>query len=196
MTQIPTTKADLLRALETEQDWWRTALDLAAQDGPLTGDEEIDANWTVKELVGHVSGWRDWTLARLTAAADGATKAVAPWPSDMHDDSEAGVDAINAWFKDQVNEQTLEEAVAHLQSQLDDLRAVVERIPDDDLLSPGRFTALDPQLSELPIGPALIGFSIAHVHIEHAPALQAWLTARLGQHVELAPTPSNFGYDE
>ena len=195
MTEIRTTKADINRAIDTERDWWRAVLDLATQDGPLTGDEAIDGNWTVKELLAHVNGWRGWTVARLEAAADGDGKPVPPWPAGMSDTTEKGTDEINAWFGEQSRAESLETLVERLNGQLDALDAVVERMPAEDLLTPGRFTSSDPGLRDLPIGPALIGFSIVHVHEEHAPALEAWLTARLGQHAELPPTPSSFGYE-
>ena len=196
MATVETTKVDLLRAIDTERDWWRAVLDLAAQDGPLTGDEAIDGNWTIKELLAHVSGWRGWTVTRLEAAANGIGKPTPPGPAGMEDNTAEGTDEINAWFGEQARAESLQTHVQRLNGQLDALDAVVERMPAEDLLTPGRFASADPALSDLPIGPALIGFSIVHVHEEHAPALEAWLTARLGQHAELPPTPSNFGYQD
>lgn len=196
MNGIAITKADLIRALVTERDWWRAMLDLAAQDGALTGDEAIDGNWTLNELLAHINGWRAWTLARLEAAADGSDSPTTPWPAPMSEATEAGVDEINAWFTAESHGTTLPGQVRRLNSQLDGLEAVVERMPAEDLLVPGRFGWLGEGAEPLPIGPALIGYSITHVHKDHATTLETWLTVRLGQHPEFPPAPTNFGFED
>lgn len=196
MPQIATTKDDLLRSLETERDWWRAVLDLAVENTPLSGAEEIDGSWTIKEVVAHVSGWRDWTLARLEAAARGSGQPTPPWPESMPEETMADVDAINAWFTEQSHGESFDTVTAHLFNQLDALKSVVSELSDDVLLTPGKAAWLGEGFDAIPIGPALLGWSIAHAHEEHAPALEAWLTERLGRHAELPPTPSNFGYDE
>jgi hypothetical protein len=196
MTEISTSKADIIRALETERDWWRAVIDLAGQNGPLTGNEEIDGNWTFKELLAHIEGWRRLTLARLESAAVGSGAPQQPWPDGMNDETEAGTDEINAWFDEQSRARSLDQVTEGLFAQLDDLEGAIERAPADVLLTPGRAAWVGEAFETLPIGPAVIGYSITHVHQEHAPALEAWLSTRLGQHVELPPTPSNLGFED
>jgi hypothetical protein len=195
MATIEPTKADLLRAIETEQDWWLAMIDTARTSGPLTGDEDIDGDWTFKELLAHIDGWRSWTLARFEAAADG-TDPKEPWPAEMHEESDDDVDAINAWFKEQSHRQSLDDVIAASTNRLHELHAVLERMSEDDLFTPGRFVRFGAEYADLPIGPAVLGYSITHVHGEHGPTLETWLSARSGQHVELPPTPPNFGYDD
>lgn len=196
MTAIEVTKADVQRAIETERAWWRAVVDLAAQNAPVTGDEPVSGSWTYRELIGHINGWRRWTAARLEAAADGTGRPIPPWPESMSDETERGTDAINAWFKEQSRNTSLNETIEETFALLDRLGEAVERIPDDRLLTPGVFASTDPALADFPIGPALVGFSIMHVHIDHAPELELWLSERIGQHAELPPTPSHFGYED
>jgi hypothetical protein len=196
MPPISTTKADLLRALETEREWWRAALDLGGEDVDLTGDEAIDGSWTLKSLLAHVAGWRDWTLARLETAAHGSGTPTPPWPATRRDDSEDDVDTINAWFSEQAGGTSFELTTDRFFAQLNALTSVVSGMSDDDLLAPGRFGWLGEGFDSIPIGPALIGYSITHVHQDHAPALEAWLTERHGQHAELPLAPSDFGYND
>ncbi len=196
MTEIETTKADVQRAIETERDWWRAVFDLAAQNEPVTGNEAVNGYWTYRELVGHINGWRSWTVARLEAAADGTGRPTPPWPAEMSDETELGTDEINAWFLQQSRATSFDHTIAETFALLDRMRDAVERIPDERLLTPGAFAETDPALANLPIGPALIGFSITHVHGEHAPDIEPWLTERLGQHVELPPAPSNLGFED
>ncbi len=196
MPPITTTKDDLLRALEIERDWWRAVLDLAGEDMDLTGDEAVDGSFTVKELLAHIAGWRDWTIARLTVAAHGSGTPTPPWPATMPDETEDDVDAINAWFTRQSRAVSFEAEVERLFGQIDSLESVIGGIPDGDLLTPGKFAWFGEGFDAIPVGPALIGYSMTHVHQDHAPALEAWLTERRGQHAELPPAPSNFGFED
>lgn len=196
LSDIEVSKADVLRAIETERDWWRTVVDLAASNTPVTGEEPVNGYWTYRDLIAHINGWRSRTVARLEAAANGSGRPVPTWPDGMSDETEAGVDEINAWFLDQSRATSLDETVAETFALIDRMRDAVERIPDERLLTPGAFADMDPELANLPIGPAIVGFSIMHVHEEHAPDLQAWLSERIGQHAELPPRPSNFGYED
>jgi len=196
MPPIATTKDDLLRALEIERAWWRAVLDLASEDVDLTGDEEIDGSFTLKELLAHVAGWRDWTIARLTAAARGSGTPTPPWPATMPAATEDDVDAINAWFTRQSRGVPFESEVERLFGQIDSLESLVDGMPAGDLLTPGKFAWLGEGFATVPVGPALIGFSMTHVHTDHAPALEAWLAERRGQHAELPPVPSNFGFED
>lgn len=194
MTMIETTKADVLRAIETERDWWRAMIDTAQESGPLTGNEDVDGSWTFKELLAHIDGWRRLTLARFEAAATAADAPIIPWPNGMDDDTDDGTNAINAWFDEQSHASSLDQIVATSTERLESLHAVVQSMSAEDLLTPGRFARFGPGFADIPIGPALIGYTVTHMHGEHAPTLLAWLSQRAGQHVELPPTPPDFGF--
>lgn len=194
MATIEVTKADVLRAIQTERDWWRAVVDLAEANSPVTGNEPVTGTWTYREIIGHVSGWRRWTVARLEAAADGSSP-IPPWPDGMAEDSLAGVDEINAWFLQQSRSTSLDDTIDEAFALIDRMRDAVEQIPEDRLVTPGAFIDIDPELADDPIY-AIVGFSLMHVHLEHGPELQAWLSERLGQHAELPPTPSYLGYEE
>jgi hypothetical protein len=195
MAEVNVTKADVLRAIETERDWWRAVVDLAAANGPVTCDEPVTGYWTYREVIGHVNGWRRWTAARLEAAANGTGRPITPWPAEMADETEAGTDEINAWIAEQSQSKSLDETIGETFALLDQMRDAVSRIPDERLLTPGVYTDIDPDLANYPIG-AVVAFSIMHVHEEHAPDLQAWLSQRIGQHAELPPTPSTLGFED
>jgi hypothetical protein len=196
MPEIAVTKADVIRAIETERDWWRVVFDLAAEPAPVTGDEPINGDWTYREMIGHINGWRRWTVARLESAANASVPLLHPWPDEMTEETEAGTDEINAWFKEQSVDQSLDAAIAETFTLLDRMRSAAEAMSDERLLTPGACVDVDPELAEFPIGPALVGYSMAHCHQEHAPDLEAWLADRIGRHSDLPPTPSNLGFDD
>lgn len=188
-------KSDLLDALRAEQAWWDAVFSEALATAPLTGAEAIDETWTVAGLLAHIDGWRRWTLARLVAAGSGI-EPVAPWPAGMSEATEPGVDEINGWFDHQASGRSFDEVRTGFASTLASLVTVVSDLPERDLLTPGRVARIDEALADLPIGPALIGYSISHVHIDHAAAVERWLGERLGRSAALPPPPSNFGYDD
>lgn len=194
MAQTDITKDDLVRALEAEREWWRAVLDLAAEDVDLTGDEAIDGTWTLKTLIGHIAGWRDLTIARLETAERGSGMPTMPWPSTLPAETEADVDGINAWFEAQARAASFASETERLFGQIDTMEALVRRMSDEDLFTTGKFAQFGEGFDQIPIGPGVIGYSITHVHQDHAPALETWLSERRGQHAELPPTPSDFGY--
>jgi hypothetical protein len=192
MTDTSPTKSDLHDAIEAERRYWNTLVEAMKHAGLLNESSEGEDSWTFRDVAVHLNGWRGWTLTRLTAALHGENLATHPWPEGLSEETQADVDAINAWFAAQATDQTTTDVLAETGTQFDALAAAVTAMPDDDLLTPGRF----PWLGNYPIGPALLGYSFGHLHSEHEPKLRAWLRDATGVEPALPPAPPNFGYEE
>jgi mycothiol maleylpyruvate isomerase-like protein len=82
----------LARIAEDEGAWHALVADVPlarmGEPGPM-GD------WSFKDLVSHLLAWRNRTIGRLEAAAQGAPRPPQPWPAEVTDD-----EPINAWFRD------------------------------------------------------------------------------------------------
>ena len=168
-----TSKADLLAAIERERAGWERLL---AEVGEArmtrpgaTGD------WSFKDVVVHLSGWRERTLDRLEAARRHQPPPPPPWPEGFDEDSEAGLEQINRWLYERGKDRPLADVLAESREQFRQLYEAVQSLPEQDLLEPGRF----PWLEGEALGPAVLGGSFAHLHEEHEPTLRAWL-ATLG----------------
>jgi hypothetical protein len=160
--------------------------------GLMNESSEGADSWTFRDVAVHLNGWRGWTLTRLTARMHGENPPTPPWPEDLSEDTQAGTDAINAWFAAHARNRPMTDVLAETDAQFDALAAAVTAMPDDDLLTPGRF----PWLGDYPIGPTLLGYSFSHLHIEHDPELRAWLRAATGVEPTLPAAPPTFGYEE
>lgn len=82
--------------------------------------------------------------------------------------------------------------LAESAAQFDAMGAAVAAMPAADLLTPGRFA----WLGNLPIGPAVLGYSFTHLHTDHEPDIRAWLRRETGSDPALPSAPPTFGYTE
>lgn len=165
-------KAALLDQIERERLVWEQllrAVGEARMEQPgATGE------WSFKDVVAHLNGWRIRTLARLAAARTGA-EPVPPWPADLDEDTEAGLTQINAWIERAGRERSLQEVLGESRRSFDLMHDAVLALSDDELTDPRRY----PWMGGEPVG-AVIGYAFDHFHEEHEPALSAWLD-RIGR---------------
>ena len=127
--------------------------------------------WTFKDLVGHLLGWRERTIARLDAASRGAAPGPPPWPAALDENDENNVDAINGWIYEQHRDRPLDDVLADADASYQRLASIVSSLSEDDVTSPERFPNLE--------GQALADVDLfGHLHEEHDPAISAWLAER------------------
>ena len=190
MSEARPTKDDLLNALDTERRFWDALVAVVEDAGLMDRPGANNGPWTFKDMAAHLNGWRERTVARLQAASGGTDPAPHHWPGDLEEG--AGTDAINAWFYDRNKDRPASDVLAETQAQFHAMRAAVATASDDDLLTPGRFS----WLGDLPVGPAVLGYSFTHLHTDHEPDIRAWLRRETGRGPDLPPAPSNFGYED
>ena len=130
-------------------------------------------DWSVKDVLGHVTAYLRPLGARLRAAATG----VQATTQDLFD-TETLPEGAGSWTVDEQNAAIralyapLPPAVvlAKWREASDLLEAGVAALPDDDLTAPGRFTWTDGQ----PLAATLAGDAIRHPQ-EHTADVHAWL---------------------
>ena len=156
-----TQREELTARIRSEQRLWR---ELVAEVGHERMNEPGPmGEWTFKDLVSHLAGWRGRTLARLEAVAHGREIPPAPWPGELDDD-----DGINAWIRERDAHRSVDDLLADYDHSFDRLAAVVAALPDDALTARGRFPWMgDDALVEAPL--------FGHLHDEHEPAVREWL---------------------
>jgi len=161
-------KAALLARIEAERGGWEALL---AEVGEGRMERPGAAgDWTFKDVIGHLNGWRVRTLARLEAAQTGTEPVPPPWPGAYDDETDEGVEAINRWFYDLNAARSSADVVTESREQLRQLREAVEALPEADLFDPGRYVWMGGE----PLA-AVIEGSFGHLHEEHEPAIRAWL---------------------
>lgn len=162
------TKGEVLAAIERERAAWEELLGEVGENrmlepGPM-------GEWTFKDLVAHLNGWRTRGLGRLEAALQGQPDPPPPWPAELQTDDE-----INDWIQAQNADRLLGEILDDSRLMFARMAAIVEMMPEEDLNDPARFPSLEGQsLAEA----ILTGAYFSHLHEEHEPAIRAWLDRR------------------
>ena len=166
---IPSSKADLLRLIDDEQAGWDA---LVAEVGPDRMETPgATGSWSFKDVVSHLSGWRKRTIARLTAAATDTSLAAPAWAADLPNADDD--DVINDWIYQQSRDRPLTEVLDEASRQFDQMRELVAALPEDALLTPGRYE----WMGGAPLAATVLS-SFGHLHEEHDPTLRAWLAGR------------------
>jgi hypothetical protein len=171
------TKAQLLATIEAD----RAALEeLLAEAGPGRLEEPgVMGDWTLKDAVAHLTGWRLRTIARLEAAARHA-EPVAPWPAELEAADAAGdphaYEPINQWLYRQHHDRPAADILRESDESFRNLAAAAGALSEQALMTPGQFEY--DWLEGQALGPALIGGASDHLHEEHLPGIRAWLARR------------------
>ena len=156
-------KDDLLAHIEAEHASWRALIaevgeERMEQPGPM-GD------WTFKDLVAHLTGWRERTIRRLEAGP--GREPPTAWPDHLTEDDE-----INAWIYEQNKDRLLTEILEESREGYARLAAVVSMVPEEDLNDSARFPAEEGSTLGLDL---VSGAFFGHLHEEHEPAIRAWM---------------------
>ena len=153
------TKDDLLAHIQAEHANWRALVaevgeERMEQPGPM-GD------WTFKDLVAHLTGWRERTIRRLEAGP--GREPTTAWPGHLTEDDE-----INDWIYEQNRDRPLRDVLAEADTSYQRLAAAVAALPEEDLTTPGRFAWMEGK-------PLADGDFFGHLREEHEPDIRAWL---------------------
>jgi hypothetical protein len=166
------TATDVLAKIDQERTDWEMLLAEIGEERMETPGASGD--WTVKDVIAHISGWDRPHIAEFTAVLEGEPMPEIRWPGDYNetDDEETKVQAINNAMYQQSRDQSLEEVLAESRGQWDDLRRVVTGISEDQLNDPATFPGLKGKcLAEC----ITSGDWFSHYHDEHEQMLRDWL---------------------
>jgi len=126
--------------------------------------------WTFKDLIAHLTGWREVTARRLEAGLTG-DQLTFPWPGHLKEGVDT--DAINDWFYETNRDKPVEEVLAESRDTFDRVEDALRRLSDDDLFMSGRFSWLN--WTDEGLGPAVIRGTWNHYYVEHEPDIRTWL---------------------
>src|SRR5919198_2082867 len=125
-------KAQLLNDLHAENEGWEALL---AEIGEARMTEPgVAGHWSMKDVVAHLTGWRQRTVARLQAAARGEPEPPSPWPAHLHTDDE-----INDWIYEVNHDRSLAEVLSDSWQTFQALVEAIQALPEDDVIDPDRF---------------------------------------------------------
>ena len=155
-------KSELLNGVREEYRQWEALLN---QIGETRMDQPgAAADWSIKDIVAHLTGWRRRTVARLQAAQRGEGEPPPYWPAHLQTD-----DDINAWMYESNRGRSVREVLGDSDHVFQQLVAAIEALPDEVLNDPARYL---PWLEAESIKPSDF---FGHFHEEHEQDMRAWL---------------------
>src|SRR5438094_822432 len=158
-------KSQLLLGLREKNARWHALLD----DIGLERMDELGVNgdWSMTDLVAHLTGWNRKLVADLHAAERDEPAPAPPWPAMLEAE-----DDINAWIYECNRGRSPTEILDEMGQLSDQIFAVIERLPDDI-----RTARVGPAYYLLWMGDKrfLPGEFFDHFHDDHEPDVRAWL---------------------
>jgi len=128
------TQAALLDALETEHAHWVAILDEVGPARMTTPG--VEGDWSVKDVIGHVTYYERVVRDRLQASLEGREFVrpayEAPAGLDM--------DSRNAWIYDRIKALSLEDVLRESGEVSPPILAAVQTLTDDDLHDPQHYS--------------------------------------------------------
>jgi hypothetical protein len=158
-------KSELLNELQEKYEQWEALLD---QIGPermeLPG---VNGDWSMKDMVAHLTGWNHRMVAGLQAAQHGEPEPLPSWPAHIQAE-----DDINAWIYASNRGRPAREILEESHQVYQQLLAALEALPDDV-----RIERIEPVYSLVWVGDQRFfpGEFFDHFHKEHEPDVRAWL---------------------
>jgi hypothetical protein len=155
-------KSELLNWLKEEYQQWETFLD---QIGPARMDQPgVNSDWSMKDIVAHLTGWNRSLVARLRAAGRSEPEPPPPWPAHLQTEDE-----INTWIYESNRGRLLREVLDESHQVFQQLLAVIEGLPDE--------VRIEPEWHLVWLGDKYFpaGEFFDHFHNDHEPDIRAWL---------------------
>ncbi len=161
MTTVKT-KTQLLSELQDEQAAWEALLHTI--DEERMTEPGVAGEWSIKDIVAHLTGWRQRTVSRFQAALHHQPVSATPWPAHLQTDDE-----INVWMIVSNRDRSLATVLQENRAVFEQLAETLSAFPEAELMDPQRFDWLE--------GEPLSGAAFfAHFHEEHEPDIRAWLS--------------------
>src|SRR6185437_9772557 len=156
-----TSKAQLLDDLKAEQAGWEALLDEIGEEHMT--QPGVAGEWSIADIVAHLTGWRTRTVGRFQAALRHEAPPPPAWPRRLQTDDE-----INAWIYAANHDRPLADVLRDSRAVFEQLVETLGAFPEAELLAPERF----PWMEGEPLTGAIF---FAHYHEEHEPDMRAWL---------------------
>lgn len=160
-------KTELIVWLRGEQQQW---LDLLNQfddaDLEMPG---VNGDWSLKDLVAHLTTWHRDHILCLDAAVKNTPIADPPWPLEI-----SNTDDINAWIFSQSSRRKLEDVLDENEQVFEALIGIVESFSDDiqvEIIKDQRVVRLGEQQFS-------VGYFFDHFHEDHEAQIREWLKKR------------------
>ena len=158
-------REQLLETMKTTQTDWQALLTEVGEARMTVAG--VTGDWSVKDVIAHLTAWEKRTVARLTAVREGGVPQPAPWPPNLSEEK------INAWIYEANRDRTLHDLLEDSRRVQDQIMKQLQSITNEELNSPGRFSWLDGNA----LAEYIPGNTYEHYQ-EHGELIRKWLAHR------------------
>lgn len=156
----PRSKEDLLDRVRTAHEEFEGTVALLRHE-QMT-EPLLEAGWSVKDVLAHIADWEQLTIERLNARSN--PEELARIQDEI---SNTQIDDLNDHLYRKSINVALREVRIRYNTTHDELIALLEDMPEDDLLQPGRSTLWDGD----PLGRLVAGNTYLH-YPEHKESIE------------------------
>ena len=166
----PMTKDKFLSILHSERATWEALL--SEVDVSRMTQPGVAGKWSLKDVLAHIAVYEQWIGSVLEEVMRGETKTL-----DSAQPEDIDVEKRNARFFRENQHRSLEEIRIFSQQAFQYLLAVVQSLPEEDLIGTSpRFKHLLPAYwPDVPVWQAIAGASYEHYQ-QHIPDVRAWVS--------------------
>lgn len=158
-------KSDLLAALQEKNRQWEALL--GSIDQNRMEQPGANGDWSIKDLLAHLTGWNIRLLHHIQAALHAEPEPPPPWPAQLQYE-----DAINAWIYETNRRRSLRDILDETRQVNQLIFALMESLPEDASVE-----WVAPYYYLVWIGGTRFppGEFFDHFHNDHEPNVRAWL---------------------
>ena len=183
MIELPNSKTALLEQMKIGRREWENLL--VRIDPYIFEEPGVEGIWSVKQIIAHIIGYEEWSVAFLTDLHDPSAGASAAfdafWQNQLHayrqeypdfpaDMNETNDDQTNAVVVAAYDQFSAHDVLAHERQVYQQLLTAIQALPDLRFLEPWKSGGRS-LMTILP--------SQSYTHYQtHLPAIQKWLTER------------------
>lgn len=161
------TTSSVIEAIDAEREHWEGLLSQVGEE--RMEQPGVMGEWTFKDLVAHLTSWRQRSLDRLEAASRAQPDPAQPVEPDT--DTE---ERMNNEFYEANRDRPLGDVLEDSRQTFIRLRQIVSAFSDDELNDPDRIAWLDGES----LGHAIVnGSYFSHLHKDHEPDIRAFIAS-------------------
>jgi len=167
-------KKQLIEMLTKVLEGWESELARLSEE-QLTTPGYVEKDRSIKDILAHLTGWQQVSVARLSAALEGRDPEYPRWSPELDVVHETNNDAVNAWIYGAYSARSWAEVHDEWRDRFHYVLQLAEAIPEEDWFVFGK----PAWLGEYKLS-AVVEGSHEH-HQEHLDDLRSWLREQKGK---------------
>ncbi|MFN8400328.1 MAG: ClbS/DfsB family four-helix bundle protein [Anaerolineales bacterium] len=159
-------KSELLNWFQEECQRWE--LLLAAIGQKRMTEVGVNGEWTMRDIIAHLTGWQSKLVNQFIAAMNGELEPPPPWSKELKSE-----DDINAWIYETNHKKDLGQVLEDARQVHEKMRNAINNLPDDI-----RIETIDSKFHVVYINDQrfAVGEFFHHFYDDHQADVYTWLS--------------------